>query len=184
MSGAWKYLVLLAGIAGIVGFFLPFVTVHTRDARFGRHPSAFELVRRLEGLDDMTHSLTALGVATPDAKQMAAQAHDTLQTARTAASVIYAPAALLALLGVVCGFRRRMGRLAGFFALVLGAASASVWAVFHYVASNDPNHGATLGLGAHLLLACGAAGALAGLGALLAPDRGSVALPVKQRRSR
>jgi hypothetical protein len=98
MRGLWKYLVLLAGIAGIVGFFLPFVTVHTRDARFGRHPSAFELVRRLEGLDDMTHSLTALGIATPDAKQMASQAHDTLQTARTAASVIYAPAALLALL--------------------------------------------------------------------------------------
>lgn len=182
MTALWKYLVLLAGIAGIAGFFLPFVHVHTRDARFGRHPSAFELVRRIEGLDEMTHSLTALGITTADAQQMATHAHDQLQTARTAASVIYAPAALLALLGIACGIRRRMGRLAGFLALILGAASASVWAVFHYVASSDPRHGATLGLGAQLLLACGAAAALAGLGALLAPDRGATVVAVRGRR--
>jgi hypothetical protein len=172
MSGLWKYLVLLAGLAGIAGFFLPFVTVHTQEARFGRHPSAFSLVRSLETLDSMTQGLTALGVAPPQARASAEQAHAALETARTAASVIYAPAVLLALLGIVCGVRRRMGRLAGFIAFVLGAASASVWAVFHYVAASDPHHGATLALGAHLLLACGAAGALAGLGALLAPDRG------------
>lgn len=172
MSGLWKYVVLLAGIAGIAGFFLPFVDVHTSDARFGRHPSAFELVRRIETLDSMTQGLSALGLAPVDARQSAEQAHAALETARTAASVIYAPAVLLAVLGIVCGKRRRMGRLAGFLALVLGAASASVWAVFHYVASSDPHHGATLALGAHLLLACGAAGVLAGLGALLAPDRG------------
>jgi hypothetical protein len=172
VTALWKYLVLVGGIAGIVGFFLPFVNVHERDARFGRHPSAFELVRRLEALDEMTQSLTALGITASDAQQMASQAHDQLQTARTAASVIYAPAALLALLGIVCGVRRRMGRLAGFLALVLGAASGAVWAVFHYVASGDPHHGATLGLGAHLLLACGALGVLAGIGALVASDRG------------
>jgi hypothetical protein len=84
--------------------------------------------------------------------------------------VIYAPAVLLAVLGIVCGRRRKMGRVAGFLALVLGAASAAVWAVFHYVAASDPHHGATLALGAHLLLACGIAGAVAGLGALIAPD--------------
>ena len=172
MSGLWKYLVLLAGLAGIAGFFLPFVDVHTNDARFGRHPSAFELVRRSETLDSMTQGLSALGLAPADARQSAEQAHAALETARTAASVIYAPAVLLALLGIVCGMRRRMGRLAGFLALILGAASASVWAVFHHVASSDPHHGATLGLGAHMLLACGATGAVAGLGALLSPDRG------------
>ena len=64
----------------------------------------------------MTLDLTKLGIADADAKRMATQAHDQLQTARTAASVIYAPAALLALLGIVCGIRRRMGRLAGLFA--------------------------------------------------------------------
>jgi hypothetical protein len=171
MSGVWKYLVLLAGLAGIAGFFLPFVDVHTSEARFGRHPSAFELVRRIETLDSMTQGLTALGVAPPKAHDSALQAHAALMTARTAASVIYAPAVLLALLGILCGKRRRMGRIAGFFALVFGAASASVWAVFHYVAASDPNHGATLALGAHLLLASGAAGAFAGLGALVFPDR-------------
>lgn len=170
MSGLWKYLVLLAGLAGIAGFFLPFVTVHTSDARFGRHPSAFSLVRRLETLDAMTQGLTALGIAPPQARQSAEQAHAALETARTAASVIYAPAVLLALLGIVCGKRRKMGRVAGFLALILGAASASVWTVFHYVAASDPHHGATLALGAHLLLACGIAGAVAGLGALIAPD--------------
>jgi hypothetical protein len=170
MSGAWKYLVLLAGLAGIAGFFLPFVTVHTTDARFGRRPSAFSLVRSLETLDSMTQGLTALGIAPPKARESAEQAHAALETARTAASVIYAPAVLLALLGIVCGKRRKMGRVAGLLALLLGAASASVWAVFHYVAASDPHHGATLALGAHLLLACGIAGAAAGLGALVAPD--------------
>jgi hypothetical protein len=182
VTALWKYLVLVAGIAGIVGFFLPFVNVHARDARFGRHPSAFELVRRIEGLQEMTHSLTALGITTSDAQQMAAQAHDQLQTARTAASVIYAPAVLLALLGIACGIRRRMGRLAGFLALILGAASGAVWEVFHYVAASDPHRGATLGIGAHLLLACGALGVIAGLGALLAPDRGATVVAIRARR--
>jgi len=169
---AWKYLVLIGGIVGVVGFFTPFVNVHTQEARFGRHPSAFELVRRIEGLDAMTLDLTKLGIGDADAKRMAAQAHDQLLTARTAASVIFAPAALLALLGIICGIRRRMGRLAGLLSFILGAAAAAVWGIFFYVARGDPNHSATLGLGADLLLACGAAGVIAGLGALIAPDRG------------
>ena len=169
---AWKYLVLIGGIVGVVGFFLPFVNVHTQEARFGRHPSAFELVRRIEGLDAMTLDLTKLGIGDSDAKRMAAQAHDQLQTARTAASVIFAPAALLALLGIICGIRRRMGRFAGLVSFILGAAAGAVWGIFFYVARGDPHHSATLGLGADLLLACGAAGAIAGLGALIAPDRG------------
>lgn len=168
----WKYLVLLGGIVGIVGFFLPFVDVHTTGARFGRHPSAFELVRRLETLDSMTQGLSALGVAPADARQMATQAHASLETARTAASVIYAPAALLALLGIACGVRRRMGRLAGFCSLILGAISGAVWGIFAYVAMSDPHRSATLGLGADMLLACGALGVIAGLGALVVPDRG------------
>ena len=170
----WKYLVLLGGIIGVVGFFLPFVDVHTTEARFGRHPSAFDLVRRLEGLDAMTLDLTKLGLADADAKRMATQAHDQLQTARTAASVIYAPAALLALLradrvrdppphGPV---RRPACRL------ILGGASGAVWGIFFYVARGDPHHGATMGMGANLLLASAAAGVIAGLGALIAPDRG------------
>ena len=167
----WKYLVLLGGIIGIVGFFLPFVDVHTAEARFGRHPSAFELVRRIEGLDAMTLDLSKLGLADADAKRMAAQAHDQLEQARTAASVIYAPAALMALLGIFCGIRRRMGRLAGLFSLILGAASGAVWSIFFYVAQGDPHHSATMGLGATLLLACGAAGIVAGLGAMIVPDR-------------
>jgi hypothetical protein len=168
----WKYLVLLAGIIGVLGFFLPFVDVHTANAHFGKHPSAFELVRRLDGLDAMTQDLTKLGLTDADAKRMAAQAHDQLETARTAASVIYAPAVLLALLGAICGARRRMGRFAGLLALILGGVSAAVWGIFYYVASSDPNHGATMGLGANLLLACGAAAVVAGLGALFVPDRG------------
>ena len=168
----WKYLVLIGGIIGVLGFFLPFVDVHTTEARFGRHPSAFDLVRRLEGLDAMTLDLTKLGLADADAKRMATQAHDQLQTARTTASVIYTPAALLALLGIVCGIRRRMGRLAGLISLILGGASGAVWGIFFYVARGDPHHGATMGMGANLLLASAAAGVIAGLGALIVPDRG------------
>ena len=180
----WKYLVLLAGIVGVAGFFLPFIDVHTSNARFGRHPSAFELVRRLESLDALTLDLTKLGLGDAQAKEAATQAHDQLERARTAASVIYAPAALLALLGAVCGWRRRMGRLAGFVALVLGAISAAVWGIFYYVAARDPHHAATMGLGANLLLACGAAAALAGLGALALPDRGALPPPPPGRKRR
>lgn len=180
----WKYLVLLAGIVGVTGFFLPFIDVHTSNARFGRHPSAFELVRRLETLDALTLDLTHLGLADAQAKAAATQAHDQLERARTAASVIYAPAALLALLGAGLGIRRRMGRLAGFVALVLGAISASVWAIFDDVASRDPHHAATMGLGANLLLACGAAAVLAGIGALAMPDRGALPAPPAGRKRR
>ena len=46
---AWKYLVLVGGILGVAGFFLPFVTFRSSDGELSGAVSAYQIVR---GFDD------------------------------------------------------------------------------------------------------------------------------------
>ncbi|HET7499887.1 MAG TPA: hypothetical protein VFK02_02760, partial [Kofleriaceae bacterium] len=84
----------------------------------------------------------------------------------------FAPAGLLTLLGVIMLLRDRMGRLAGLLAIVFGGACCAVFAKFWQADQASRDASASIGLGVYLLLAGGLGGVLAGLGALLHPDRG------------
>jgi hypothetical protein len=91
---------------------------------------------------------------------------------RSMAIAWFAPAGLLALLGVVMLLRDRMGRFAGLFAIVFGGACCAVFALFWRADQDSRDTSASLGLGVYLLLGAGLGGVLAGLGALVSPDRG------------
>ena len=91
---------------------------------------------------------------------------------RGAVIAVFAPAVALALLGALAGARRKMGRIAGLLAIALGLVNAGIWLVFFDVAIDEPDVRVNLGYGLHVLLIAGIFGALAGIGALLAPDRG------------
>jgi hypothetical protein len=170
---AWKYLVLIGGIAGVVGFFLPFISFHSRDDRIAGSVSAYQIVRGIDDVGALIDGARPVAVTNDQAKQVVATLDRELARYRSALVACYVPAAALALLGALAGARRKMGRIAALLAIVLGLANAAVWALFYEVSMEHPDVTASMGTGLHLLLIAGLLGGLAGLGALIAPDRGS-----------
>ncbi|TMQ12779.1 MAG: hypothetical protein E6J90_20145 [Deltaproteobacteria bacterium] len=168
----WKLLVLLAGIAGVIGFFTPLVDYRTPDGKLTGDASAFQVARGGDSLRDLLAQGQQLGLSRADSERFAKAFDAGLDAYRGAMVVSFAPAGLLAALGILLTLRDRMGRLSGLLAVALGAACGAAFAQFWLAdqASHDP--GASLGLGVYLLLAAGLGGVLAGLGALVSPDRG------------
>lgn len=167
----WKVLVLLAGIVGIAGFFLPFVKYTSPDRSVHGSISAYQIVAGIKDPKDIVDG----DLPKLDKSQvtiLVKQFNEGLAEFKTAMLAFFAPALLLGVLGALTIMRGRMGRLAAIFALLLGAANAGVFFLFYSVAKDSGRTDATLGLGLTALLVAGIGGAVAGLGALFAPDEG------------
>ena len=174
---AWKYLVLLGGIAGLAGFFLPFITFQSADARIEGAISSYQIVRGIDDVGEIVEGAKPLIAASPEAQQYVKTFNSALAEYRGVLVGCYVPALLLALLGAFAGLRRKLGRIAGLLAVLLGGANAAVWLLFWQISQDAVSNElgtASMGIGLHMLLAAGIAGMLAGLGALIAPDRGPV----------
>ena len=175
---AWKYLVLIGGIAGVAGFFLAFINFRTTDGRLEGSVSAYQIVRGIDDVSELVEGAKPIVEANPEVQQFVKTFNDELGTYRGALVGFYVPAAALALLGAFAGARRKLGRIAGLVAIALGIANAGIWVLFYQVseqASVASEGTASMGVGLHMLLVAGIAGLLAGLGALFAPDRGDEA---------
>ncbi len=169
---AWKFLILVGGIAGIVGFFQPFARGRVERADLETSFTAYQLARGVKA-KDIVPELEKVGRTRADAERDAKALEEGLPKVGPLAIAIYAPAVLLALFGAIAVVRGRIGRLGGLVALLLGVTSAGLWAILYMASRESHDATITLGLGANLLLVAGLAGVLAGLGALVAPDRGT-----------
>lgn len=176
---AWKYLVLIAGIVGVAGFFLPFVELHSEPAKLDGLVSAYQVVRGIDDVRDLIAGTKPLAMqADPAVQRTIAELNRRLAEYRGVMVAFYVPAALLALLGALAGIRRRMGRLAGLCAILFGGASGVVWLLFDHVSRESAakaaasGTSAVMGYGLHALLVAALFGVIAGLGAFLLPDRG------------
>ena len=170
---AWKYLVLIGGIAGIAGFFLPFFTFTSERDDLVVSVSAYQIVTGIDAVDELLDNAKPMAVEARTGKTVET-INAELERYRAALIIVYAPAVLLALLGAINGARRRMGRISGLLALVLGLANAGIWLLFYSVAIEQPQLHVSLGVGIHLLLGAGLLGILAGVGAVISPDRGEL----------
>ena len=169
---AWKFIVLVGGIAGLIGFFMPFMKVKTPDGKSEAGISGFQFVRGVGDVQALLPANETAGISHEDLAKAEKVINDTLQTASGYVLMFYAPTALVLLIGAICVARGRMRRLAGVLALLTGGASAGVWALFNMVAAEDKGGGVSLGLGLHLILVAGICGIVGGLGALVKPDTG------------
>lgn len=168
----WKLVVLLAGLAGVIGFFTPLIDYRSSDGRITGDASAFQIARGVDGAGDVRAQAEALGLSRADSDRIARAFHAGVEAYAGAIVACFVPAGLLAALGLLLMLRDRMGRLAGLCAIVLGAASGLVFARFWQADQVSHDAKASLGLGVYLLLAAGLGGVAAGLGALVSPDRG------------
>jgi hypothetical protein len=168
----WKLVVLLAGVAGVIGFFTPLIDYRSSDGKITGDASAFQIARGVDGAGDVRARAEALGLPRADSERIARAFHAGIEAYAGAIVACFVPAALLAALGLLLMLRDRMGRLAGLCAIALGGASAYVFARFWQADQVSHDAAASLGLGVYLLLAAGLGGVLAGLGAMVSPDRG------------
>ncbi len=168
----WKLVVLLAGLAGVVGFFTPLIDYRSSDGRITGDASAFEIARGVDRGADVRAQAEALGLSRADGERISRAIHAGIEAYAGAIVACFVPAGLLAALGLLLMLRDRMGRLSGLCAIALGGASALVFARFWQADQVSHDAAASLGLGVYLLLAAGLGGVLAGLGAQVSPDRG------------
>lgn len=165
-----KLLALLAGAAGVLGFFLPLAESTDAAGHVLHTASAYEIATSTADAAGLADFARGLGASPERAQQIEDAANNSLLAYRGTIVAFYVPAALLAVVSLLNLLRGRMGRFAGLVVIVLGAANAAVFGYFYLGARSNPDPGTTLGYGVWLLAAAGAGALLAGLATLFAPD--------------
>ncbi|MBA3540681.1 MAG: hypothetical protein H0T79_13805 [Deltaproteobacteria bacterium] len=167
----WKILILVTGLAGIAGFFLPIVNYGGETSL-----SSFDIVRG-GGDEAATSATNVINKAKDVGTNFEATKGMTETAAKNVASTglaglkgiiigFFVPALILTLMGAVGIARGKFERLGGIFALILGIVSAAIWGVFFLGASGD----GSVGLGLHMLLVAGLGGIVGGIGTIAKPD--------------
>jgi hypothetical protein len=165
-----RVLALLAGIAGVAGFFLPLVQYRDTSGKLTQTATPYEIATTEHDTSGVAEVARSLGASEEQAEQIAEAAENSLLAYRGAIIAFYVPAGLLALVSLIDVLRGRMGRIAGFITLVLGAANLAVFGYFYIAYARGGDAHASIGYGIWLLAGAGGLAALAGLIAVFAPE--------------
>jgi hypothetical protein len=154
---ASKLIVLVGGILGIIAFFLPLVSVQRTNVH--GTVSAYQIVK---GLDTIQNEVDR---AAPSMTDDVSAAKDGVGQIKGLVLAIFAPAALLALIGGMGVARKKFGRVAGTFSLLFGLVGLGIAALLKSAAEGDA------GIGLTMLIVTGVAGVVGGVLALAKPER-------------
>ncbi|HEY5936655.1 MAG TPA: hypothetical protein VIU61_18530 [Kofleriaceae bacterium] len=189
MTRPWKHIVFVAGFVGLVGLFVPLLEI--RHGIVAVELSAKELTFGFKG----THALLQKELPKMIEKRLPASIRSGRDDARLIAeaskhaALMYIPAALLFLLGLVgLSTRRPFGRGLGALALLLGLASIAAFVGLRvglrYGLEEAMFKRTTVELlnGAFLLFVAGLGGAIAGIGALVKPEQRVARSPASRPR--
>jgi hypothetical protein len=146
-------LVLLAGLVGVVAFFLPLF-----DGAYLGTDRTISSLEMVEGLGELETSADG-------------ETRENLKTFNIVILIGFGGAALCLLVGIL-GLGA-FGRGRGLLALLGGLAAVGVWLLLNYAFTEVARRQGTdyRGIGVILLLASGAAGTLGGLIAVMKPER-------------
>lgn len=157
---ATKFIILVGGLLGLLAFFLPLVSVER-----GGHTASVSAFQVMKGLDAVEVAVDE-GAATREISvESSASAKQDIGAMKGIVMAIFAPAALLALLGGLGIGRKRFGRVAATFSLLAGIAGLGIASILKSAAEGDS------GIGLTLLMVTGAAGIVGGLIGLVKPER-------------
>jgi len=174
----WRVLVLLAGIAGVVGFFLPLRSFSTPDGMVSAEASAYQIVTGIGDAKQLFEQAQKLGMKQADAERMAERVNQAIQGYRAAMIALFVPSALLTLVGLIGLARGKLQRFAGLLALLLGIASTAAFVLILMLVGDldikdrtvSLTLNSTAGPGMYCLLGAGILAMFVGAGALLRPD--------------
>ncbi len=163
---ATKFIVLAAGILGILAFFLPLAKT-TGKGNVQVSVSAFQVVKGLDAVSDAVDK-PDVAMAMADSGISSSSAKSDLSTMKGIVMGVFAPALLLAIVGAFGLKRGKFGRGAGALALVFGLLALGIGAILKSAFEGDA------GIALTLMLLTGIGGTVGGLIALVKPDRGTV----------
>lgn len=167
MAKATKFIVLAAGLLGLIGFFLPLISVNKSGVE-GKL-SAFQIVKGIDSAQDVVENEGAAVAGTAAEKEMVGDANEALGAVKGIVLALFVPALFLTLFGGIGTAKKRFGRGLGIGSLLFGVIGLAVWALLNSAAEGSA------GIGLHMLLLTGVGGALGGLIATIKPDRNEVA---------
>jgi hypothetical protein len=177
MSSSARYIVLIAGILGVLGMFQPLMKIgrYKLRAELSAYELSFGLSRTHKALDTKLPLIVELKLP-PDVRE----ARDDIKTIMDAsknAALAYIPAAVLLLIGAYATWRKRLNRPLAALCILFGLASAAAYIGLKYgIAYGEEEEpilkrvSIELLIGAKILLAGGLAAAIAGLAALVKPN--------------
>jgi hypothetical protein len=174
MVRAAKFMVLAGGLMGLVAFFLPLLSVDVAGKTLT--VTAFQAVRGAEAVKQNWESEIGAKVeSTPEIKQALDRFDELLTKVKPYLYIMYAPAALLVLLGLIGVMKQKFGRGFGVLSLLLGLVAFGFWALLYFAAGEAKKEQAEVvfgvGLGVHLLLGTGILGFVGGAVNTFKPDR-------------
>lgn len=165
---ASKFVVLAGGILGLIAFFLPLLSIPVDNNQTVR-VSAFQVVRGVDGLVDAAGVKEEIASLDLDSRKLLdAGDHEELGAMKKLVFAIFLPAGLIALIGVLGVARKKFGRLAGTFALLLGLVTLGVGALMRSAANES---GTSAGIAITVLLLTGLLAFAGGIMALAKPER-------------
>jgi hypothetical protein len=156
---ATKFIVLLAGVTGVVAFFLPLIAV----------PGASSSVT-ISGFQSV-QGISSVAASSADKREGAVSNEEltvinkALDDSKLVILAVFAPALLCALFGLIGVAKGSFGRGLGTLSLVVGAIGFAIWAILNSKA------GDIKGIGMWMLLASAAGASLGGIFAVIKPDR-------------
>jgi hypothetical protein len=164
MVKANKFIVLAAGVLGLIGFFLPLVSVAQSGVKGTL--SAFQIVKGIDSAQDVVSTEGAAIAETAEGKAAVGEANDALGAVKGIVLALFVPALFLTLFGGIGAAKKRFGRGLGIGSLLFGIVGLGIWALLNSAAEGSA------GIGLHMLLLTGLGGAVGGLMATIKPERG------------
>lgn len=170
---ASKFVVLVGGVLGLIAFFLPLIAV--QKSGVSGKLSAYRIVAGITAAQQVVDKASALPEAQPNKKDFK-EANDTLGAIKGIVIGLFVPVWLLLLIGGIGAARKKFGRVAGSFSLLvgligLGVASLLLGAAQDKTVTSVTNE-SVAGVGMYVMFLAAALGAIGGIMTLIKPDKG------------
>ena len=176
MVKAIKYIVLAAGLLGLISFFLPLISVS--KAGIQGKLSAYRIVKGIGSAQEVVGK-EGKKLTDKDDRAAVADANKALGAVKGIVMGVYFPAFMLLIFGLVGTLRKRFGRGLSIPTFIFGLLSLGISGLLSAAASAGGGE-SVAGIGMHLLLVSAIVGTVTALVGIIKPDRGEVQGPTPQ----
>lgn len=172
MTKATKYIILTAGLLGLISFFMPLISVS--KAGVTGKLSAYRIVK---GIDSAQEVVGKEGekLKSKDDRAAVADANKALGAIKGIVMAVYFPAFMLFVFGLVGTLRKTFGRGLAIPSFIFGLLGLGIAGLLSAAASSGGGE-SVAGVGMHLLLVSAIVGTVGGLVGIVKPDRGLAAV--------
>lgn len=176
MSKSIKYVILSAGIIGLISFFMPLISVS--KAGITGKLSAYRIVKGIDSVKNVVGKAGKKATATSD-KAAVAEANKALSSLKGIVLGVFFPALMLFVFGLAGTLRKSFGRGLAIPTFIFGLLGLAISGLLTAAASSDGG-GSVAGSGMYLLLLASVVGTLGGFIGIIKPDRKAAATPAPQ----